>query len=423
MSNRVTLEFDGDADALVREARRAQEATAGVGESAMESSRDIERAGESTQGFGDRMSNLGNTVSGAIDTFGAISDSVQAFADIQDSSRQNAARMERALIDVEQAQQDLNQAVLDGTQSTIDAGQAQLDRNQALIDEKVATEDLATAISEYGVGSSEALQAQQDLDQARQDGIQAVADYDQAIADGNQSLIDARTATVDLADAQHEVDPGPIQGLADSFGRFAPLLSGVVSVIALATAAQWSLNLAFLANPMTWVVVGIVALIAVIVLIATKTRWFQDAWSFAWNGIKGAARGVVDWFGSLPGWFSRVFTGIGNAISAPFRSAFAGIRNLWNSTVGGFGFTVPGWIPFVGGQSFRLPTMHTGGVVGGTQGSETMAILEAGERVIPRGRAGTGGGAEVTFSGNTSDALATVIMGMVRTGQIQIRTA
>jgi hypothetical protein len=35
---------------------------------------------------------------------------------------------------------------------------------------------------------------------------------------------------------------------------------------------------------------------------------------------------------------------------------------------------------------------------------------------------GGGSGINVHFSGNTSDALATVIMGMIRTGKIQIRT-
>src|SRR5699024_1914627 len=54
------------------------------------------------------------------------------------------------------------------------------------------------------------------------------------------------------------------------------------------TAAQWALNSALLANPMTWVVAGIVALVAAIVLIATKTDWFQRAWTVAWNGIKAA---------------------------------------------------------------------------------------------------------------------------------------
>ncbi|WP_411815487.1 phage tail tape measure protein [Gordonia sp. SND2] len=54
------------------------------------------------------------------------------------------------------------------------------------------------------------------------------------------------------------------------------------------TAAQWLLNSAFLANPLTWIIAGIVALIAIVVVIATKTTWFQTLWSAVWNGIKAA---------------------------------------------------------------------------------------------------------------------------------------
>jgi phage-related protein len=59
-------------------------------------------------------------------------------------------------------------------------------------------------------------------------------------------------------------------------------------------AVQWLLNSAFLASPLTWIVVGIVALIAVIVLIATKTTWFQDLWAVAWSAIQTAAVAVWD---------------------------------------------------------------------------------------------------------------------------------
>lgn len=61
------------------------------------------------------------------------------------------------------------------------------------------------------------------------------------------------------------------------------------------TAAQWLLNTAFLASPITWIVLGVIALIAVIVLIATKTTWFQDIWNTVWSAVKGAIEAVWDW--------------------------------------------------------------------------------------------------------------------------------
>lgn len=73
------------------------------------------------------------------------------------------------------------------------------------------------------------------------------------------------------------------------------------------TGVQWLLNAAFWANPMTWIVVGIIALIAAIVLIATKTTWFQTAWkamtsavsaawSWVWTKIKQIAGFIVNLF-------------------------------------------------------------------------------------------------------------------------------
>lgn len=73
---------------------------------------------------------------------------------------------------------------------------------------------------------------------------------------------------------------------------------------AIASAAQtvwnseiWASTAALLANPMTWIVIGIIALIAVIVLVATKTHFFQDAWAamtkyvgIAWNWAVGLVK-------------------------------------------------------------------------------------------------------------------------------------
>ncbi|HEY9338829.1 MAG TPA: hypothetical protein VIQ79_30555, partial [Kribbella sp.] len=48
------------------------------------------------------------------------------------------------------------------------------------------------------------------------------------------------------------------------------------------TGAQWLMNASLWASPVTWIVLGILLLIGVIILIATKTTWFQRAWKAAW---------------------------------------------------------------------------------------------------------------------------------------------
>lgn len=162
--------------------------------------------------------------------------------------------------------------------------------------------------------------------------------------------------------------------------------------------AQWLLNAALDANPIGLIVVGIGALIAVIVLIATKTTWFQTAWKAAWGFIKTAAVDVWDWLKALPGNIGSAFAKVGGFITAPFRAAFNFVSDAWNNTIGSFSFTVPSWIPGIGGDSFsmpKLPKFHTGGVVPGLPGSEMLGILQAGERISPIGAPSSGGGSVV----------------------------
>lgn len=151
------------------------------------------------------------------------------------------------------------------------------------------------------------------------------------------------------------------------------------------TAAQWLLNAALTANPIGIVVVAIAALIAIVVLIATKTTWFQDAWRVAWGAIKSVAVSFWDWMSALPGKIAGAFASIASAISSPFRAAFNAVANAWNNTVGRLSWTVPSWVPILGGHTIsapKLPTFHAGGRVRGMPGQDVVAILRAGEHVV-----------------------------------------
>lgn len=64
----------------------------------------------------------------------------------------------------------------------------------------------------------------------------------------------------------------------------------------LASIAQWAFNSAILANPITWIVVGIAAVVAGLALFFTKTKTGQQMWANfvnwlknAWNGLSQAA--------------------------------------------------------------------------------------------------------------------------------------
>ena len=158
------------------------------------------------------------------------------------------------------------------------------------------------------------------------------------------------------------------------------------------TGIQTVFNAVMAVNPAVLVTIAIIALIAVIVLIATKTDWFQRLWRVAWSGIRAAAENTWNFLRKIPGWISSAFSKVASSISAPFRAAFNFISDAWNNTIGALHWSVPGWVPGIGGNSIstpRLPHFHSGGVVPGTPGSELLAVLQAGETVVPAGRAQT----------------------------------
>lgn len=123
---------------------------------------------------------------------------------------------------------------------------------------------------------------------------------------------------------------------------------------------------------------------------------FGKVFGDTFGHIKDVAQGVWDFFQSAISTVGGVFKRIGDAISAPFKAAFDLIADIWNNTLGRFQFTIPGWVPGIGGDSFgfpQIPKFHDGGVVPGLPGEDVPIIAQAGETVIPAGRQVSGGAA------------------------------
>lgn len=129
-------------------------------------------------------------------------------------------------------------------------------------------------------------------------------------------------------------------------------------------------------------------IVAVVVGIATRIK---GPVSTLWNGLTSGIRAAKDVVSSVVTGIVSVVKGIGgrigsvaNSITGPFRSAFDGVKRLWNNSLGKFSLTIPD-IPGIPGRgrSFSFPKMHTGGIVPGRRGVEVPTILQAGEMVIP----------------------------------------
>ena len=170
------------------------------------------------------------------------------------------------------------------------------------------------------------------------------------------------------------------------------IIAGALGAIA---ASIIAINVAMALNPISLIAIGVIALVAA--LVAAYQRF-------------EAVRTVVDAvFGGLRWYVSNAVESFKDMLTV-VRAVFNGIATAWNNTVGKLKFTVPGWVPGIGGKGFDMPDipmLANGGIVTGP----TLAMIgEKGpEAVIPLNRMGSmGGGNNVTINVNGGDPQAVV---------------
>jgi tape measure domain-containing protein len=121
----------------------------------------------------------------------------------------------------------------------------------------------------------------------------------------------------------------------------APMLASAAAT-GIATAAQWAFNSALLANPITWIIVGIVALIAAIVLLIanwdTVVSFLKGAWQGFMNWIQPALTAVGEFFstvfGAIGSFLSSVWSGIVAFVTAYVTTLVTVIMTVVNTVVG-----------------------------------------------------------------------------------------
>lgn len=115
----------------------------------------------------------------------------------------------------------------------------------------------------------------------------------------------------------------------------------------MAAAAQWLFNTALFGCPVIWIVAGIMAIIAAVVLLVKYwdevAAWFKKLWDSivgifkaAWEAIKKVWSTVTGWFSNLWG---RIKAGAGKAwdgIKNTISKAREGVQKAWGSVKGWF---------------------------------------------------------------------------------------
>jgi hypothetical protein len=185
------------------------------------------------------------------------------------------------------------------------------------------------------------------------------------------------------------------------FGDWAAKHPGIIIAVGAAfgvlAASIMAVNLAMSLNPVSLIVIGIVALGAALVVAYNKFETFRNIVNAVFDGIKFGFNILKTYFTTILGIYKTIFNTI---------------ASLWNNSIGKLSFKFPSFVPGLGGKGFdvpNIPMLAAGGIVTGP----TLAMIgEAGpEAVVPLSRAGEfgmGGGNNVTIHVNGGDPNAVV---------------
>lgn len=360
--NQVVLTFAGDAT-------KAEQAFERVGGASKKMSSEVETAGSHFSKVGESTDELATKASTATGAFGALSSGVDLW-NLKGQQRLQTLSLEDQKADAQISSLGQQKAALDKVASANGAGAAAARAQSAAIQGQI--DKLNAAKNAHAAETLKINESQAETQQLT------------SVLMGAQLAFDAFSGVTDLATLA-------LKG--NTIGSIASKTASIASAAATKVWAgtQWLLNAALDANPIGITVIAIAALVGVIVLIATKTDWFQKAWRASWKWIKSAASDTWDFIKQIPGWIGTAFAKVAGFISAPYRYAFNLIADAWNNTIGRLHFTLPSWIPGIGGDSISVPNLphfHSGGTVPGTPGSEVLAVLQAGESVSPASSAG-----------------------------------
>lgn len=126
----------------------------------------------------------------------------------------------------------------------------------------------------------------------------------------------------------------------------------VVGVLLILVGVVWAFNAALLANPITWIIAAIIALVAVFVILWNECDWFREFWINLWEGAKKVFSAVWDWIKkffteTIPNIFKAVINFIKEnwqALLLLIVNPFAGAFKLLYDNCEGFRNFIDKWI-------------------------------------------------------------------------------
>ncbi|WP_146070820.1 hypothetical protein [Arthrobacter sp. B1805] len=186
------------------------------------------------------------------------------------------------------------------------------------------------------------------------------AAFENAGAKLGETLLPAMTKLAEIATAAAtwiSQNAGLVTGFAIALG----VLAGVIGIL---SAAVTVMNIVMALNPMTWIIVGVIALIAALALLIANwdvvVAWISTVWGGFLTWLQGVVGGFVGWWNGLwagfAGWMQALWAGLVGFLQAAWQGYVAwitavvvGFMGWWNGFWAGFaGFFQALWAGLVG---------------------------------------------------------------------------
>ena len=207
------------------------------------------------------------------------------------------------------------------------------------------------------------------------------------------------TSIADLASQNAKVFVivgGVIAGVALTILALNAAMKVYKAIQTIVTVGTLLFNAALAANPITLVIIAIVALVAALVIAYKKFEAVRIVVDTVFQFI---TRTVMAGVGVITNYLQTVL-GI-------YKTIFNTIAKLWNNTIGALSFEFPSWVPGLGGKGFsvpNIPMLAEGGIVDQPGGMLAMIGERGPEAVIPLDRMGRMG---TTYNINVNGGIST----------------
>lgn len=190
-------------------------------------------------------------------------------------------------------------------------------------------ENIKTALSAIWQGiKNVAIPVFQGIWNAIKSAFEAIGNIIKTIAPGVADFIDQI--------ANGDVDTEQWEELGEVIAALAGVILSIIAVMKVLAVVQGIVNAVMAANPITWIILGIVFLIAIIALLVKNWDKVKAAFLAAWDAIKAAWGKVVDFFKGIWDGIVGVFSAVGTWFSNLFQNAWNGIVSVWSAVIGWF---------------------------------------------------------------------------------------